>query len=440
MVDELKTIDPAVRLQRFTPEVSALHARVRAALSRIEAARIWPASAEALRFSAQVGTIHYSTLLEGNRLSVLEAQRAVRGSLDAKTNAELELVNYVDALNFLDRQREADGLDFTEELFLEVHRELTKDLGTPDGRFKPHHEGTWRDGEALVVDPVTQIAVHSGCRQEEVRPRMIGLIEWVKRVESNETEWPVHVVAGILHHNITDIHPFADGNGRTARLLTSALLLRHDQIPGRMFNFDAFYGLDRQAYLDALRSFQNGHGSHEIWMRYFLEGMATEYERVLGEVDRLSHIGSTRGGERVQLKDSQQRGLTALAVSGKSDFNRREYEHAAGIKHTAANNDLRYLADAGVLDRVGGGATRRYRFSSEAIANPWSLEIPRRVWTDDHIEQELRELIGETEVFPSIKDFKDQGKWNLYSAIQRYGGPESWATKVGVARSRKEPT
>jgi hypothetical protein len=68
--------------------------RINAALAQVTAADIWPASAEVLRFNAQVGTIHYSTLIEGNRLGVLEAERAARGELDAKTKAEIELVNY----------------------------------------------------------------------------------------------------------------------------------------------------------------------------------------------------------------------------------------------------------------------------------------------------------------------------------------------------------
>jgi Fic family protein len=98
-----------------------------------------------------VGTIHYSTLIEGNRLGILEAARAARGELDRTTKAEIELVNYVDALNELDRRLEADGLAFDEDLFKAIHYEATKGLGTEEGPFKPHHEGEWRDGEAGVL-------------------------------------------------------------------------------------------------------------------------------------------------------------------------------------------------------------------------------------------------------------------------------------------------
>lgn len=428
---------PPVRLKRFTPEVTALLARIQAALSRIESANIWPSSTEALRFSAQVGTIHYSTLLEGNRLGILEAQRAVRRSLDAQTQAEIELVNYVDGLRMIDERGESDQLEFSEQLILESHRELTKGLGDPDGHFKPHHEGAWRDGEAMVVDPFSNMAVHSGCPQDEVRPRMLGLIDWVAKVEDDQMNWPIHVVAGIVHHNLTDIHPFADGNGRAARLLTSALLLRHGKIPGRMFNFERYYGLDRSAYLSALRSFQGGNGSHEVWMQYFLEGAAEEYERVAGEVDRLSYIGSTRGGEKVQLSKTQERGLIGLALVGTEEFSRRDYEREAGIGRAAANRDLGSLAGSGVLDRMGSGPSSRYRFSASALKNPWSKHPTK--WTEQKIKTELRDLVGSGTTFPTIREFRENDRMNLYSAINRNGGSRVWANKLGIQLARQGP-
>jgi uncharacterized protein (DUF2384 family) len=64
----MRTIEPYKALRRFSPENTHHLARINAALERVKAADVWPASAEALRFSAQVGTIHYSTLIEGNRL------------------------------------------------------------------------------------------------------------------------------------------------------------------------------------------------------------------------------------------------------------------------------------------------------------------------------------------------------------------------------------
>lgn len=432
------TLPPYFALRRFSPEVTHQLTRINAVLGRIDAADIWPASAEALRFDAQVGTVHYSTLIEGNRLGILEAERAARGELDRRTRAEIELVNYVDALDLLARLTAEDDLGLTEELFKRVHYEATKGLGIPDGPFKPHHEGEWRDGEAGVWDPMSEALVHAGSPQEEVRPRMLGLIDWVNDKLTQPVEWPTPVVAGILHFNIVEVHPFADGNGRAARLLTTALLMKAAHAPGRLFNFDAHYGRDKDAYLEALRSVRAQTLSQETWMRYFLDGLASEYERVAAEINRLGAIGRLAGGQRLQLSDNQQEGLTDLMLRHISEFTRREYESAAGVSRNTATRDLNKLADAGVVQRMGDGPSRRYLLPPSTTANPWTGRgggRPRK-WTDERIERELRELVGTGKRFPAVADFKAAGREKLYSAIYRNGGTARWSQRVGILPPR----
>lgn len=429
----MQTLPPYTALRRYTPECAHELGRIRAGLARIAAASIWPASAEALRFAAQVGTIHYSTLIEGNRLGILAAERAARRELDPHTKAEIELVNYVDALDLLDRRLADDGLALTEELFKAVHYEATKGLGTSDGPFMPHHEGEWRDGEAGVWDPVTEALIHVGAPNHEVRPRMLGLVEWVRHAEERTVEWPPAVIAGVVHYNVAEVHPFADGNGRTARLLATAVLMRHELAPGRLFNFDAHYGTDKESYLAALRSVRERTLSLESWMRYFLEGLATEYERVAGEVDRLAMVERSGHGSPLQLSEGQQRGITDLLLRGVSEFTRREYQEVADVGSGVAKRELAALADVGIVDRVGEGSARRYRVVAARSRSGWKPTGGRpRAWTDDRIERELRALVDDAGSFPSIAQFDAAGARRLYNAIQRHGGSVSWAERLGL--------
>jgi Fic family protein len=436
--DNSRTIAPSRNLARFSPEVAWLLRRIDSALTAIEQADIWPSSAEALRFSAQVGTIHYSTLIEGNRLGLLEAERAARGQLDAQTKAEIELVNYVDALKLIDERLDHDGLTFDERLFKDIHYQATKGLGTPEGPFKPHHEGEWRDGEAGVWDPLAGVMVHTGSPQAEVRPRMLGLIEWIAEAEERPVDWPIAVVAGVLHYTVAEVHPFADGNGRTARLLTSAFLTRHDMTPGRMFNFDAHYGKDKDAYLAALRSVRERTYNQEWWMRYFLTGLAEEYERVIQEVTRLAAIGRTGKGERVQLTATQERALTELAMRKVVEFNREDYQGASGLGRSAAAEDLRRLTDARVIVPRGQGPSRRYRLAARGTESGHAghRRAPRE-WPDERIEAELRTLVGEDDRFPSVRRFDEAGRRDLYQAIFRTGGSKVWSDRLGIQPPRR---
>src|SRR3954453_10108446 len=132
-------------------ETSVALVRIATALGVIKGARVLPAVADELRASARVGTVHYSNLIEGNELPAIEAERATLGHLAADTRAKIELVNYVEALDLLDRRLDQGKLELTSRFLLELHAVTTRGLGREESEhFKPHHEGAWRDGRAVV--------------------------------------------------------------------------------------------------------------------------------------------------------------------------------------------------------------------------------------------------------------------------------------------------
>jgi hypothetical protein len=207
--------------------------------------------------------------------------------------------------------------------------------------------------------------------------------------------------------------------------------MKTDHAPGRLFNFDAHYGKNKDAYLDALRSVRRETWSQETWIRYFLDGLASEYERVAAEIDRLGAIGRTAGGQRIQLSENQQKGLSDLMLRNVAEFKRRDYEDAAAVSRNTAIAELNQLAEAGVLQRLDDGPSRRYRLPTAAAANPWTGRGGGRprVWSDDRIEHELRELVGDGDRFPQVAEFKAAGKGSSTTrptgTAARRSGPKS---------------
>ena len=305
-----------------------------------------------------------------------------------------------------------------------------KGLGRPDANFKPHHEGAWRDRRAVIPNNLGEI-LHEGAPPEEVPGRIAGLCEWIAGRESRLDEFPPPVIAGVAHYAITDIHPFANGNGRTARLAASAILLKHRYLPGRLFSFEAYYARDREAYLAALRSVREQTYNMETWLNYYLEGVAEEYERVAAEVQQLNGIGLGRGSQ-VQLSGSQQRALSALAIKGVEEFTRADFERVAGVSRSAAGRDLGALLQARLIRRVGGtrGSSSRYTFADR----PERTGRPRE-WTDERIEEELREFTEGRADWPKVREFDAAGRRALYLAVTRNGGADRWARYLGLERS-----
>src|SRR4051794_8191638 len=102
--------------------------RIATALGTIGGARVLPAIADQLRATARVGTVHYSNLIEGNELPVVEAERATRGQLTPDSRAKIELVNYVEALDLIDSRLDADALELTAGFLKELHAAATSGL------------------------------------------------------------------------------------------------------------------------------------------------------------------------------------------------------------------------------------------------------------------------------------------------------------------------
>jgi len=389
--------------------------------------------ADQLRASAKAGTVHYSNLIEGNELPLVEAERAARGELDADSRAKIELVNYVDALDLIDRRIDDRSLELTPDLLRELHGVATRGLGREDDpHFKPHHEGAWRDGVAMVVDRVTGRVMHEGPPPDAVPALMQAIFEWLTPRMASSTE-PPFVLAAVTHYGITDVHPFADGNGRVARLFQTALLMRADVLPGRMLSFERYYAEDRSAYYAALRSVRERTLNMESWLDYFLLGLAEEYERVAAAVSDLSSLVVAGGGAPLRLTPAQERALASLRLEGRREFSRRDWEAAAGVRRSSAGEDLRQLVRHGVLAPRGAGAATRYVFSgSVQVGGQSPRPGPARRWTDAAIERALREFVRERDRWPSPSEFRCMDKGDLYAAASRNGGIARWRRVVGL--------
>lgn len=417
---------------RYPTEITQLLIRISGALGAIRNAPLLPAVADQLRVSAKAGTVHYSTMIEGNELPFVEAERAARRTLEPDTRAKIELVNYVAALDLIDERLETGTLELDEQFLLALHGRLMAGLGREgDPHFKPRHEGTWRDGEAVVVDHLTRRVMHQGPPPAEVPPRMTGMFEWLARkLAAND---PPFVLAGVMHYGITDVHPFADGNGRAARLFQTAVLMSTDVLPGRIYSFERYYAEDQNAYYAALRSVRERTLNMERWLEYCLRGLAEEYERVAATVGELSQLVSGGRGGPLQLTVTQQAALSSLRIQGRREFTRRDYEEAGRVGRSAANSDIRALVQHGVLSPRGAGSATRYAFSGGGPTRDSADGRGRPVeWTEARIERELREFLAERDTWPALSEFRSAGRGALYTAASRNGGIARWRRVLGM--------
>jgi len=115
----------------------------------------------------------------------------------------------------------------------------------------PSDCGVYRNRYVVVGNRVTGEIIFRPPENEEVPGLVKDLVEWVNSDEAKELD-PI-LVAGVAHYEFVRIHPFVDGNGRTARALATLILYLRGFDTKQFFCIDDYYDSDRQAYYSALQ-------------------------------------------------------------------------------------------------------------------------------------------------------------------------------------------
>jgi len=229
----------------FTP-VFELTTTILDDLAAIDAARLaiseLPIDVEmlaSLRETARLGATHYSTQIEGNRLSDFEVSLVVAGwKLVGRERDEIEVRNYYLAI------------DIVEELALNKTPIGEKDIQLIHGWLMQGRSSRtpYRDGQNVIRDSRTGKIVYLPPEAGDVSVLMAQLVEWL----SLNPSLPAPVIAAIAHYQFATIHPYYDGNGRTARLLTTLLLWKLGFSLKGIYNLEEYYAKNLDGYYDAL--------------------------------------------------------------------------------------------------------------------------------------------------------------------------------------------
>ncbi|MCL4558958.1 MAG: Fic family protein [Deltaproteobacteria bacterium] len=253
-----------------------------------------------LRREAIIRSAHSSTAIEGNRLSLEQVSDLAQGrEIMATRKDKQEVLNYLKTLEAIDKL--TDGKQITEKNLLAVHKMVTQET-----LENPSDCGAYRNRYVVVMNKLTKEVIFRPPSNEDVPGFMMLLIEWLNSPESKVFD-PV-IEAGIAHYEFVRIHPFVDGNGRTARVLAALILYLRGFDTKQFFCLDDYYDSDRPSYYHALRRVDQKTLDLTGWLEYFVEGVKTSISAVKESVVRLSseRLRKTQKGQ-IALTDRQMR-------------------------------------------------------------------------------------------------------------------------------------
>jgi len=218
-----------------------------------------------------------SARIEGNNTTIAEYMEYNLSDRKQFSEGIKEIQNIEKSMAFV----EENIVDYpiSRALISEMHKMIVDELMPP-----PHGEGDSTPGQFRQVNLEISKSTHKPPEWLKVNEYMEELLDFVNREDSPKYDL---LKTAIAHHRFVWIHPFRNGNGRTVRLFTYAMLVKagFNVNVGRIINPTAVFCSNRNDYYSYLSAADNGTRSSMLsWIEYVLKGLKEEIEKI----DKLS--------------------------------------------------------------------------------------------------------------------------------------------------------
>ena len=301
-----------------------------------------------LRKNSKKKSSYASNKIEGNPLSEKQADEAIeRDERMHFLKPEQEVRNYFLALNYLEEKAKKKE-PFSKKLILEVQKYV--EMGA--AKEKIGLRGAMPPGVLFAVyDAQTGNPDYIPPEYCDIPELLDELVEYVNTIDDHPL-----IVAAVVHYQLVTIHPFEDGNGRTARLLSGYIL----DINGYGFNgigsLEEYFAYDINEYYESLQmglpalyySGRNDPPHPEIWINYFLR-MVLLYSNKVRELSESSSEDAI-DGSLSYLKEKEKKLLIFLIKKYKGVFTPIEVSREIGVTNKTVINRLAALVKNGFAE------------------------------------------------------------------------------------------
>lgn len=328
--------------------------------------------ANKLRKNSKKKSSYASNKIEGNPLTEKQVDEVIES--DERKHylkPEQEVRNYFLALNLLEEKLQKKE-KFSKKLILDVQKLVEKGAS----KEKIGLRGPMPPGVLFAVyDSKSGNPDYIPPEYCDIPGLLDELVEYV-----NTTEDHPLIVAAVVHYQIVTIHPFEDGNGRTARLLSGYILDRNGYGFNGIGSLEEYFAYDIDEYYESIQmglpalyySGRDNPPHPEIWIHYFLR-MVLLYSSKVCELQENSNKDDIEGSLSF-LKGREKELLLFLMERHKAEFTPIEVSKEIGVTNKTVINRLTVLAKNGfVVPVLVNERIRSYKLSEFTRKNEKAL-------------------------------------------------------------------
>jgi Fic family protein len=304
-------------------------------------------------------SLHHTTKIEGNTLREEQVDDILRGqAVQAGEEQIAEIENCNKAYAFIDSISDNFKVPIDESVICHINALI---LGDGDPILTP---GKYRKGENWVRHYMTGKRVYTPPNQGDVPALMRAFGIWLRQPQSEIN--PV-CVAGAAHIRLVEIHPFWDGNGRTARALSTLVLQRLGYKFNKLLALERHLSFDLPNYFNAINITVGDHFEHgrdiTHWLDYFVQALFIEVNSVSDDLADFSRAMESLHQMLVLTHGLNARQVDAIGYATLHGGVRpKDFMEHTCVSHETARRDLQQLETMGFLRSTGYGRARKYLY------------------------------------------------------------------------------
>ena len=315
-----------------------------------------------------------SNSIEGINVSDDDAIAAIDREDPANTDRDTwqAVVGYREAMDYILQRRQSPSFMITEDVLLAVHFMICQsDLQANPGQYRPGWVG--------VRNSRTGELVHEGVDRDQLEPLIHELLDYV----NSEQVDSVFLRAAMTHLNLAMLHPFTDGNGRTARCIHTAVLASDGIVAPTFSSIEEYIGHNQQKYYDALSEVGGGTWQPardaKPWIRFCLTGHYVQAQTLLHRMRELERLYAELSDLVIARGLPDRMALALIQAAFGTRVRNSSYRVSADVSKNLASRDLKVLVDIGLLVPEGERRGRFYSAAPIVAEIRQKLRLPKKV-------------------------------------------------------------
>ena len=284
-----------------------------------------------------------SSQMEGASTTRKVAKEMLRKQAKPKDKSQQMILNNYNTIRYLSAHKD-QGL--TPELLLNIHKQITEN--TLDN---PEDEGRFRtDDNIFVVNGITGEVAHDPPSYKQIEDSIIQLCIFI-----NEDKTFIHPIikAIILHFMISYLHPFVDGNGRTARSLFYWYMLKKGYWLTEYLSISRIIYKSKTQYEKAFLYTEHDDFDLGYFVNYNLKVFNEAFKELKTYLDRKAKENAAILEYRIPgLNERQIQIVKICAEKPGSMFTSKDLETRFNVSVKTIRSDLEGLVSAGLMETV----------------------------------------------------------------------------------------